>query len=538
MEYVGHDEDFIYITGSTKEANSLGAVFVKSKNAFKLPISVASLNELLDKIDSKEVKELWEIENDKFKKVMKLKGLTDADQEEKLRPYQRVDVEVIKNANSIAVFNEQRTGKTPTILTAVKDLLGKGIVVCPSSLKLNWQSEYEAWTGQNNSVVVSGTKKKRLGIYEMFSNTKQGMLFISYETLRADIEDVLKIIKSFDVLVVDEAHRLRNYQTRQSVALYRLGRLASHVYPMTGTPAVNHPSDVFGILRLVEPDKYTSYWQFIDRYFGYTEGRFGRELLNVRKDREVEFNLLLQMSSIQRKRNEVMSWIPKIQESKIYIELDDSQKRHLKKITEEFMYGNNVIPNVIAQLTRIRQVALDPALLDLKGKSAKTEFLIDFLDDNDGKVIVFSSFTSYLKRLAKIIPNCELLTGEMNDAQKSAAVYNVQHGSSRVLLSNIQVGGTGWTLDNIDTIIFTDRSFNPIDNEQAADRFVPTDPKKVYGAKQIITLIGNNRIERNMDKLIDEKISIIEFVNNYGLNALVNYDEKENNNNASVFNKR
>jgi len=231
-----------------------------------------------------------------------------------------------------------------------------------------------------------------------------------------------------------------------------------------------------------------------------------------------------------------MKWIPKIQNRTISIELKPAQYRHLKKIKEEFMAGEIEIPNVVAQITRMRQVSLDPGLLDLDGQSAKTEFIKEFIQDNDGKIVIFSSFTSYLKRLKEILPDAELLTGEQSSEQKEQAVNNVQYGDSRILLSNIIVGGTGWTLDNIDTIIFTDKSYNPVDNEQAADRIVPTDPNKEYGAKQIITLVGQDTIEQYIDRLLDDKINIIKFINEYGYNALVDYGKGENNNNAGVSN--
>ena len=539
MEYIEHDDNFIYLKATTKEATAIGAFFVKSKNAFRVPINFMTVNEIFENtLDEALIPLMYKVGTN-IQDIVALKNENDIKGNEYLRPYQRVDVEFIKKNGSVAVFNEQRTGKTPTILTAVQEYLGQGIVVCPASLKLNWQKEFEKWVDDTSpTYVVSGSKSKRFKMYEDFANQKVKMLFMSYETLRADIIHIDFLLNEIDVLIIDEAHRLRNYASQQSKALLQLRKIAKRVYPLTGTPAVNHPSDVFGILKVLNPKKYPSYWQFIDRYFGYVEGRFGRDILDVRKDRETELKLVLQEMSIQRKRKDVMSWIPKILNRKIYVDLDDSQLRHIKKIKEEFMYGDNIIPNVIAQVTRLRQAALDPALLDLTGKSAKTEFIKDFLEDNEGKVIIFSAFTSYLKRLAEIIPEAELLTGEMTTEQKTKAVDNIQNGNTRVLLSNIQVGGTGWTLDNVDTIIFTDKSFNPIDNEQAADRFVPTDPNKTYGAKEIITLVGNVFIEKRIDTLLDEKINIIQFINDYGYNALVNQEGEENNNNARVFDKR
>jgi SNF2 family DNA or RNA helicase len=533
MEYVTYDDNFIYVRGTTKEMMALNADFVKSKNAYKLPINYYTASDVWEHTQDEEMLGLIKQEQAKYKQIKNIKSKDDIVGDERLRPYQRVDVEMIKQHPSVAIFNEQRTGKTPTILLATKPLLGKGIVVCPSSLKLNWKSEYENWLNRTDAEVVSGTPKKRAATYDRFVNGDTNFMIMSYETLRQDLTRLLPSF-TFDVLIVDEAHRLRNYLSKQSISLYYLGKKAKHIYPMTGTPAVNHPSDVFGILKLLQPNKFTSYWQFVERYFGYVEGRFGRDLLDLKKDKVDEFTELLDMYSTQRKRSEVMKWIPKIHKRPVFLELGPKQKKHYDQIIKEFSYGENIIPNVIAQLTRLRQVCLDPALLQLDGESPKTHFLLEFLEDNDGKVIVFSVFSSFLKKLKEIIPNSELLIGEMNEEQKSAAVYNIQYGNTRVLLSNIQVGGTGWTLDNVDTVIFTDRSFNPVDNDQAADRFIPTNPNTIYGAKQIIDLVMDNTIERKIARLLMDKLSIIKYVNNYGLNALVNYDERENNNNAGV----
>jgi SNF2 family DNA or RNA helicase len=539
MEIINYDNNFIYLTAKTKEANAIGAHYLASKKAFRVPLTVKSIEEITKYTSTKSISELYQSLVDNKNKLLEIKKKSNPSIDPGLlRPYQAVDVEFLTNKDSAAVFNEQRTGKTPTILTTIKDAK-KVIVVCPSSLKTNWNREIDDWVEPSKTAVVKGSKNKRYDLYNKFNNTELRFLVMGYETLRQDIDHVVEVIKDIDVLIVDEAHRLRNYKSKQSKALYRLRRLSKRVFPMTGTPAVNHPSDVFGILKLLEPDKYTSYWQFIERYFGYNEGRFGRELLDVRKDREDEFQEILETNSVQRKRRDVMRWIPKIMLRDIYIDLNDAQKRHIKKITEEFMVGDIEIPNVIAQITRLRQVSLDPGLLELNGKSAKTEFIKDFLEDNDGKVVIFSAFTSYLKRLKEELSlDCALLTGEQTQEEKQAAVDAVQLGSKRVLLSNIQVGGTGWTLDNIDTIIFTDRSFNPIDNAQAEDRIVPTNPNKVYGAKQIITLIAEDSIEKNIERLLKRKINIIKFVNDYGMNALVELEKGENNNGTSIHNKR
>lgn len=530
MNILEYDKDFIYFKGTSHDGYNTGATYVKSKNAWRLPITKSAILDLQTRVTPPEFNKLSKLLSDlkKYKdEVVSVKDKEDTAGDERLRPYQRVDVEFIKKRKNTAIFNEQRTGKTPTILLAVEELLGKLIVVCPSGLKINWKNEYETWLGKQNGIVVSGTPKNRNDIYKKFKKGDYKALFLSYETLRQDIKKLEGL--HHDVLIVDESHRLRNFKTQQSKAVYRLSKTAQHVYPMTGTPAVNHPSDVYGILRLLRPSKYTSYWQFIDRYFGYTETRFGRQLLDLKNDKKEEFHELLNSISIQRKRKDVMQWVPKVTTRTISLEPDKKQLKQYDTILKEFRYNDNIIPNVIAQLTRLRQVCLDPGLLDLDGNSPKTQFILEYLEDNDGKVIVFSSFTSYLKRLHEKIPNSVLLTGEQTVEEKQAAVDAIQKGDVKVLLANIIAGGTGWTLDKADTIIFSDKSFNPIDNDQAKDRFIPTDPNKEYGAKQIIDLIIENTIEKKVNQLLLRKYNIIKYVNNYGLNAIVSQDEIENN---------
>jgi SNF2 family DNA or RNA helicase len=81
----------------------------------------------------------------------------------------------------------------------------------------------------------------------------------------------------------------------------------------------------------------------------------------------------------------------------------------------------------------------------------------------------------------------------------------------------------------VDTIIFTDKSFNPIDNEQAQDRIVPTVKGSTYEPKQIITLTMSDTLEANIEQLLEAKQNIIQYVNNYGLNRLVDLDGEDYN---------
>lgn len=517
MQYISHDENFIYIKGSSTNAAHIGAVYVQSRKAYRLPINKNTLKTLLRYDTHKTITDLLHKEIMEEAAMRMMKALNPATHATgKLRTYQAQDASIIRKYPVLAIFNEQRTGKTPTVLSALKDLTN-GLIVCPSSLKLNWLNEYNKWSN-TKAVVVSGSKTKRMRIYATLA---EETMIISYETLRADINDILKMFKRFSYLIVDEAHRLRNHKTKQSVALFKVRNLCERVYPMTGTPAVNHSADVFGLLKLMFPQKYTSYWQFVERYFKVIDGMFGKEIYGLKEDYMIEFNDLLYKHSIQRKRKDVMAWIPKITERIVELEPTTKQTTLFRQIKRLNTLNEEVIDNPLTKLLRLRQVAVDPGYFGIEEKSPKFQFIMDFIEDNDDNVVIFSTMTGALKRLHELVPDSLLLTGEQTTEQKEHAVRELQAGRCKVLLSNIKAGGTGFTMDNADTIIFLDKSYTPDENDQASDRIVPTNPGAKYGAKQIITLLVNGSVEPKIEQMLKEKIDIIQYVNNYGLSHIL-----------------
>jgi SWI/SNF-related matrix-associated actin-dependent regulator of chromatin subfamily A-like protein 1 len=517
MNYIAHNDDFIYFNATSSEAAKLGAVYTQKYRGYKLPINKDTLKDIMFYINHQKLTELYHKEVMEEASIKMMKTLNPAMQTAgKLRTYQAQDASLIRKYPVLAIFNEQRTGKTPTVLHALKDLTN-GLIVCPSSLKLNWLREFEEWS-DTKAVVVSGSKKKRMRIY---STLAEETMIISYETLRADINDILRMFKRFNYLVVDEAHRLRNHKTKQSMAVFKVRNLCERVYPMTGTPAVNHAANVYGIMKLLYPTKYASYWAFVERYFKVVDGMFGKEIYGIREERAQEFNNLLYMHSLQRKRRDVMSWLPKITQRIVELEPTTKQTTLFKQIIRKNELNGEVIDNPLTKLLRLRQVAVDPVYVGLDEQSPKFAFIMDYLEDNDDTVVVFSTMTGALKRLHKAIPGSMLLTGEQSTEQKEFAVRELQAGRCKVLLSNIKAGGTGFTMDKADTIIFLDKSYTPDENDQASDRIVPTIVGADYGAKQIITLLVNGSVEPRIEEMLKEKINIIQYVNDYGLAGLL-----------------
>lgn len=522
------EKDFIYFSCDKQTAEKLSAVWNEKRKMWRIPKNLWSIKEII-RVFPEHHNLLISIDlitkgqmNDLFIE----KRMNDVRGNPKLRPYQRVDVAYLSKIPHAAVFNEQRTGKTPTTLSLIEQEGHQNVmIVCPASLVYNWEKEVKQWTTLE-PIVATGTKKKRETIYQKFGKNKS--IIISYETLRNDVSTILSQLGSksakMDICVIlDEAHRLRNHKSKQSKACFSLGKLASKRIALTGTPSANHGSDVWGILHFLYPDKFPGYWQFVERYFNVKDGRFGKELGTYKRKEELQG--ILSLLSVQRKRSEVMKWLPPKMYQTIELEADKKQLKAYNDMKDTFIVEQDGelkvdAPSVLAQLTRLRQITLDPQLLDIEAKSAKENFLMEWLEDNDEPVIVFSSFTSYLKRLSRKLKGSVMIHGELSGKEKQRAADKFQNGGSRILLANIISAGTGFTLDKATAAIFLDRDYTPVNNEQAEDRLIPISEERNHSCT-IIDLVVKDTIDEKIHKLLKEKKSIIEVVNNYGIKSVL-----------------
>lgn len=517
------EQDFIYVNCTDQQAKQLDAQWVKSRKAYKLPNTLGALRELhrqgfnVSEYGKEKAKRREELLN--IKNLQDLQFLTRINKD--LRPYQRVDVAFLAELPHAAIFNEQRTGKTPTTLKILEEEGHKKvIIVCPASLVLNWKKEIETWTSFD-VYAVSGTKTKRSKIYQEWSLQK-GCLVLSKDTAKADFD---LINSKGAALIVDEAHFLRNYQTKQSKAIFQLGKQAKKRLALTGTPSVNSGADIYGILHFLYPNRFSSYWNFVDRYFKTWESPWGTREVQGYKRKE-ELQEILDLISVQRKRSEVMKWLPAKQYQTIELEMNTKQAKAYKEMLHFFsVEGTDVdASGILAQLTRLRQICLAPELLDIEAPSEKEKFIMEWLEDNPNEqVIIFSNFSSYLKKLHHKLPQdtC-LIIGETPKEARQSIVNHFQEGKVNVILANIQAAGVGLTLDAASTVIFLDRAYTPAENAQAEDRIVPTTQNSNQNCT-IIDVVCKDSIDQHINDILKSKKSVIEVVNNYkNIQDLVN----------------
>lgn len=508
-------EKHIFLQVPNLTGSRIDGVFVKSKGTWRIPHNLGALRDLHNL--GYDVLELGKKLSTEYKQVLDQKSISsDYERGTHLREYQRQDVNFLVNMTYAGVFNEQRTGKTPTMCRVIERIGEKTVVICPASLILNWRDEVRKWTDLNVWVAM-GTKAKREKTYEDFQKY-DGVLVIGKETARNDIAYLSKMF--YHTMIVDEAHFLRNRGSKQSEAICTLGKYAQRKYALTGTPATSSPADVFGILHFLDANKWSSYWQFVERYFNITESHWGGGAKNIggfkSVARRTEYEELLNIVSVQRKRKDIMQWLPAKQYQTVNVTMSKEQKSAYDEMRTTFEVEEIGLdaPTVITQMLRLRQITSVPSVLGLPN-GAKFDFILEYLADNpDEHVLIFSNFSSGLRKLKPYLKKVGIITGEESKDLRHNYISQFQNGQLQVLLCNIEAAGTGLTLDRASTVIFLDRHFNPTQNEQAEDRIVATQEGRNLSSL-IIDLVCEGTIDEKILEMVKQKKNITSVANNY-----------------------
>lgn len=444
---------------------------------------------------------------------------------ETLRPYQQEDVAKLLQAPAMGCFNEQRTGKTPTAIAVMASRnLSKVVVVCPASAIYPWCQEYKRWSGQPATALV-GTPAKRKKILAAW---EEGALVLSYGCLKttSNSEGMVDAIlqKQPEGIIMDEAHRFKTPNSKVAKAVFKTKSIPYRL-ALTGTPAPNKPYEIFSILHWLYPERFKSYWEFIKTYFRtYTlAGAMGQTYIDIGNflpGRQTQLQTFLNEISTQRKRIDVMPWLPEKDRTDIKLPLTADQKRYLNELKKYFETEDVVVQGILDRLIRYRQICLAPELLDLRGSSPKTEWILDYCNDYpDTPTIIFSKFTSYLHLLAKALNKNKklfgMITGEVSLKQRAEAVEAFQAGELNLLLINIDAGKEALTLDRGECIIFTDQYPPAADIQQAEDRFISTTEARANKPHRIIRLMMEQSYDEQMYQMVENRASLIDLINDY-----------------------
>jgi len=335
----------------------------------------------------------------------------------KLYPFQEFDAKFLVNGGLEA--SQAGLGKSIIILAVlsrhfINGAIKKILLVCLKSTIHNWAEKIEEFCPHLRYVIIEGTPKQRQKLWKQDTDIH----IINFELVRSDIK-VQRKIQRWNGVVVDECQRIKDWDSKQAKAIKSIK--VAYRWGISATPMENKPSDIYSIMSWVKPDLFGRYEHFRTRYL-IEEGKF-RKVVGYRNMSELSARLSGIM--VRQLGDEVSNELPTIVEDVIYVEPSSDQIQYTRFIKDLLRSGQ---VTTIRTPTAFRQVALDPFLLwessgeigimvrDRLNKpshknSPKTVEIVQrclSVSEEGLKVIVFTKYVRYIKRLATALKNAKI----------------------------------------------------------------------------------------------------------------------------------
>ena len=397
-----------------------------------------------------------------------------------LYPYQEEGVKFALYKKACLIGDEMGLGKTlQSIALAVmkKEIFGfeRVLVITLASLKEQWKREIERFSDET-AVVVAGPAHKRKAIY------RDGKHFFAITNYEAVLRDVT-IISHFkpDIVILDEAQRIKNFSTKTAEAVKRLPR--KHALVLTGTPLENKLEDVYSIVQFLDPHLLMPLWQFAADHFMISRKKKGN-ILGYRNLSALHEKL--KPLVIRRKKEEVLKDLPDEVVNNYYVDLHEEQREihsGYLKVLVSLMNKKFLTPMDLRRiqevLVRMRMVCDSTYLIDRTTHiSPKLTELASVIDElviqSKRKMVIFSEWTTMTFLIARHLSEVGIpfveLSGKVPVKKRQALIDEFTNNPEcRVFLST-DAGGTGLNLQAADCVVNFELPWNPAKMNQRIGR--------------------------------------------------------------------
>ena len=455
-----------------------------------------------------------------------------------LRNYQRTGYRWLKTMERYGfggiLADEMGLGKTVQVISLLldnKENNGKNVslIVCPASLVYNWRSEFKKFAPQIKCTVIAGTADERVD--QIAAWRDYDVIITSYDLIRRDIEQYED--KYFQYCIIDEAQYIKNHDTLSAKSVKAIH--SSVRFALTGTPIENRLSELWSIFDFLMPGFLYSY----NRFREHIETPIIKENDKHATER---LHKMIAPFILRRLKKDVLKELPDKLEESVFSRLEGEQSKlyrahaanliaNLRSQSNE-AYGAGKI-QVLAELTKLRQICCDPALCfdDYKGTSAKLDTCMDILRNavsGGHKVLLFSQFTSMLALLGKRLEEESIkyytIVGSTGKEQRLSLVNAFNRDDTPVFLISLKAGGTGLNLTSADIVIHYDPWWNVAAQDQATDRAHRIGQRNVV---TVIKLIAENTIEEKIVALQETKRELADSVISQGGSTMGNISREE-----------
>ena len=415
--------------------------------------------------------------------------------------HQKESIQKLVENKKYILADDMGLGKTTsTIIAALESGAKKILIICPASLKINWQREIANYT--DRSVYISEGKN--------FSQ-EHDFVIINYDIIK-NFHNVKKKSESqildsnFDLVVVDEAHYIKNGQAQRTKLINDLVKKVDRLWLLTGTPMTSRPMDYFNLLSLIDSPVAKNWMAYAIRYCsGYQFNAGGRKIWNVTGASNLE-ELRDRTSglTLRRLKQDVLDLPDKII-TPVYLRLKSKQYEEVMGDYYNWYEKNpdesKSLTVQFTKLTQVRQVIAEEKVI-------QTIELAENIIEQGKKVIIFCNFTNSLDRIIQHFGKTAVrLDGSMSKPERQNSVDKFQEDEKvKVFVGNIKAAGVGITLTAAEAVIMNDLSFLPSDHSQAEDRAYR------YGQKNNVLVyypIFENTIEGIIYDILNKKKQVI-----------------------------
>jgi SNF2 family DNA or RNA helicase len=363
-------------------------------------------------------------------------------------------------------------GKTVQALALLQQRASKGpaLVVCPTSVVHNWVAETSRFAPSLCASVL-GSASDRGALLEACG--RNDVIVCSYGVLASEAEALAEV--EFSTAVFDEAHALKNHDTKRAQAAqsiraeFRLG--------LTGTPVENRVEELWGVFRVLVPGLLGSKSHF--------DECFAKPIANGEREHAATLRAIVRHFILRRTKSQVLDELPPRTEITVLVDPHPNEQAYYEALRQravEKLAGGDPRKKrfrVLAEITRLRQAAVDPRLLDEHAApaGAKLDAALEHvlaLREEGHRALVFTQFLGSMALLRQRFDAAGVeyleLDGSTPAAERARRVEAFQRGEGDVFMLSLRAGGVGMNLTGADYVLHVDPWWNPAVEDQATDR--------------------------------------------------------------------
>ena len=418
--------------------------------------------------------------------------------------HQKIAIESLAGSKRYILADDMGLGKTTsTIIAALETDAKKILIICPATLKINWQREIENYS--DRPVYICEGKN--------FS-TEHDFVIINYDIIKnfydlKDKENSLITKSNFDLVIIDEAHYIQNAQAQRTKLINSFAKNINRVWLLTGTPMTSRPMNYFNLLNIIESPVAQNWMAYAIRYCqGYQFNAGKRKIWNVSGASNLEELRDRTSRQVLRRLKEDVLDLPDKIITPVYLRL--KSKEYETEVGEYYDWYENKkeesksLTIQFSKLMKVRQIIAEE-------KIKYTIELAENIIEQGKKVIIFTNFTDTLRKIHEHFGKQSVyLDGSCTKPQRQYAVDQFQENDKiKVFVGNLKAAGVGITLTAGEACIMNDLSFVPSDHSQAEDRAYR------YGQKSNVSVyypIFENTIEGIIYDMLTNKKNIFETV--------------------------